>query len=239
MKGSAAAESDTVAAASRSAERMGGSGFGSYDLEFLRRRRMGGGGGGAEDKTGKELWRRGRRMASSAHPQLPLTKLKHNRSLPPKTPLPPPLSLPSHAAAQFLPARLLPPPKHHTRLILVSCRAPSPPPPKNEPLPLSSLAAAPPVLGFRNGFHRRLSQSPLSERNGSNARGYFVWSFLDVFKLLDGFVSSFGLYCVDLNDPDLRRYPKLSQRWYSSFLKGESISLSDVHAGNDPGALPQ
>ncbi|KAL9259571.1 Beta-glucosidase 11-like protein [Drosera capensis] len=76
-------------------------------------------------------------------------------------------------------------------------------------------------------------------RNGSNARGYFTWSFLDVFELLDGYVSSFGLYYVDFNDPDLKRYPKLSQRWYSSFLKGERINLSDVHAGNDPGLISQ
>ncbi|GAB2215749.1 hypothetical protein Droror1_Dr00020147 [Drosera rotundifolia] len=39
-------------------------------------------------------------------------QIKHNP--------PPPLSLPSHAAAQFLPARPPPPPKHHTRLTLVS-----------------------------------------------------------------------------------------------------------------------
>ncbi|CAK7348301.1 unnamed protein product [Dovyalis caffra] len=47
-------------------------------------------------------------------------------------------------------------------------------------------------------------------RNGSNARGYFVWSFLDGLELLDGYESSYGLYYVDLDDPDLKRYPKLS-----------------------------
>ncbi|GAB2245100.1 hypothetical protein Droror1_Dr00000593 [Drosera rotundifolia] len=40
--------------------------------------------------------------------------------------MPPPLSLPSHAVVQFLLALPPPPPKHHTRLTLVSCRAPSP-----------------------------------------------------------------------------------------------------------------
>ncbi|KAK9281422.1 hypothetical protein L1049_004324 [Liquidambar formosana] len=58
-------------------------------------------------------------------------------------------------------------------------------------------------------------------RNGSNARGYFTWSFLDVFELLDGLESSYGLYYVDLEDPDLKRYPKLSAHWYSAFLKGK------------------
>ncbi|GAB2265386.1 Belongs to the glycosyl hydrolase 1 [Dionaea muscipula] len=76
--------------------------------------------------------------------------------------------------------------------------------------------------------------------NGSNTRGYFTWSFLDVFELLDGYASTFGLYYVDFNDPDLRRYPKLSQRWYSSFLKGQSVCLGDdVRVENDPTAVPQ
>ncbi|GAB2289611.1 Belongs to the glycosyl hydrolase 1 [Dionaea muscipula] len=77
-------------------------------------------------------------------------------------------------------------------------------------------------------------------RNGSNTRGYFTWSFLDVFELLDGYATTFGLYYVDFNDPDLRRYPKLSQRWYSSFLKGQSVGLGDdVRVENDPTAVPQ
>ncbi|XP_063949487.1 beta-glucosidase 22-like isoform X2 [Daucus carota subsp. sativus] len=59
-------------------------------------------------------------------------------------------------------------------------------------------------------------------RSGSNARGYFIWSFLDVFELLDGFESGYGLYYVDLDDKNLKRYPKLSAQWYSNFLKGRS-----------------
>ncbi|XVF21969.1 hypothetical protein REPUB_Repub12eG0134300 [Reevesia pubescens] len=64
-------------------------------------------------------------------------------------------------------------------------------------------------------------------RNGSNTRGYFAWSFLDVLELLDGYESSYGFYYVDLEDPDLKRCPKLSARWYSHFLKGGRIN-SDV-----------
>ncbi|KAF7152517.1 hypothetical protein RHSIM_Rhsim01G0284600 [Rhododendron simsii] len=65
-------------------------------------------------------------------------------------------------------------------------------------------------------------------RNGSNARGYFIWSFLDVFELLDGYNSAFGLYYVDMDDKDLKRYPKLSAHWYSKFLKGRTISPDTV-----------
>ncbi|XP_052191973.1 beta-glucosidase 11-like isoform X1 [Diospyros lotus] len=62
-------------------------------------------------------------------------------------------------------------------------------------------------------------------RNGSNTKGYFQWSFLDVFELVDGYESAYGLYYVDLDDKDLKRYPKLSSHWYSNFLKGKTISL--------------
>lgn len=73
-----------------------------------------------------------------------------------------------------------------------------------------------PLLGF--SFH-----SFAHPRNGSDVRGYFAWSFLDVFELLDGYGAGFGLYYVDLDDPDRRRYQKLSARWYSRFLKGRSV----------------
>lgn len=61
-------------------------------------------------------------------------------------------------------------------------------------------------------------------RNGSDVRGYFVWSFMDVFELLGGYKTSFGVYYVDRDDPALTRFPKLSARWYSLFLEGRSIS---------------
>ncbi|KAL9228196.1 hypothetical protein vseg_003802 [Gypsophila vaccaria] len=62
-------------------------------------------------------------------------------------------------------------------------------------------------------------------RNGSNAKGYFAWSFIDVFEFLYGYKKTFGLYYVDFNDPNLPRYPKLSQKWYSNFLRGRSTTL--------------
>ncbi|XP_048226277.1 beta-glucosidase 11 isoform X2 [Ricinus communis] len=65
-------------------------------------------------------------------------------------------------------------------------------------------------------------------RNGSNTRGYFTWSFLDIFELLGGYEPCFGLYYVDINDSELKRYPKLSARWYSQFLKGGKVSSDGV-----------
>lgn len=61
-------------------------------------------------------------------------------------------------------------------------------------------------------------------RNGSNTLGYFVWSFFDLFELLDGYNSGYGLYYVDLDDKELTRYPKLSAHWYANFLQGKNTS---------------
>ncbi|XP_058092766.1 beta-glucosidase 31-like isoform X2 [Magnolia sinica] len=71
-----------------------------------------------------------------------------------------------------------------------------------------------------------------SIRDGSNTRGYFVWSFVDCFELTLGYTVHYGLYQVDFNNRDRKRYPTLSAQWYTSFLgnskrkRGNSESLS-------------
>ncbi|XP_027158800.1 cyanidin 3-O-glucoside 7-O-glucosyltransferase (acyl-glucose)-like [Coffea eugenioides] len=65
-------------------------------------------------------------------------------------------------------------------------------------------------------------------KNGSNTKGYFLWSFLDGLELLGGYQTGYGLYYVDLDDKQLRRYPKLSAHWYSNFLKGRSIRPDEI-----------
>ncbi|CAK9322250.1 unnamed protein product [Citrullus colocynthis] len=49
-------------------------------------------------------------------------------------------------------------------------------------------------------------------RNGSNVKGYFTWSFLDVYELLSGYSNGYGWIYLDLDDPDLKRYPKFSAK---------------------------
>ncbi|KAK2403618.1 beta glucosidase [Trifolium repens] len=84
-------------------------------------------------------------------------------------------------------------------------------------------------------LHANIGSVLYSLRNGSNINGYFVWSFIDTFELLDGYKSSFGLYYVDRNDQELRRYPKLSAKWYNQFLKGTRSSLAGaIELKNDP-----
>ncbi|KAL5701270.1 hypothetical protein ACHQM5_026624 [Ranunculus cassubicifolius] len=71
-------------------------------------------------------------------------------------------------------------------------------------------------------------------RNGSNARGYFVWSFLDVFEFLSGYTTRYGIVHVDLEDKDLKRQPKLSAQWYSNFLKKNSFLRKKTPNGKNP-----
>ena len=65
-------------------------------------------------------------------------------------------------------------------------------------------------------------------RNRANVKGYFVWSFLDVFELLAGYYSRYDLYHVDFQDPELPRMPKLSALWYGEFLKNEIDIIENV-----------
>ncbi|RZS11608.1 hypothetical protein BHM03_00042959 [Ensete ventricosum] len=62
-------------------------------------------------------------------------------------------------------------------------------------------------------------------RNGANTKGYFVWSFMDVFELITGYQSRFGLYFVNFDDENRQRKPKLSAQWYSSFLKQKKADM--------------
>uniref|UniRef100_A0A1D1YF46 Beta-glucosidase 22 n=1 Tax=Anthurium amnicola TaxID=1678845 RepID=A0A1D1YF46_9ARAE len=67
-------------------------------------------------------------------------------------------------------------------------------------------------------------------RNGSNARGYIVWSFVDCFELLWGYLSPYGIYHVDFEDRDRKRQPRLSAIWYRDFLmkKKQHLAIQSV-----------
>lgn len=68
-------------------------------------------------------------------------------------------------------------------------------------------------------------------RNGANLKGYFVWSFMDLFEFLGGYNSGYGLYRVEFGDKALPRQARLSARWYSEFLKKEDSG--SVHVQNE------
>ncbi|CAK8541953.1 unnamed protein product [Lathyrus sativus] len=72
-------------------------------------------------------------------------------------------------------------------------------------------------------LHKYIGSIAKAVKSGSNIKGYFVWSFMDLFEIIGGYEESFGLYYIDLKDPNLKRTPKLSAKWYSSFLKNKAI----------------
>ena len=55
-------------------------------------------------------------------------------------------------------------------------------------------------------------------RDGVNVKGYFAWSLLDNFEWNSGYTVRFGVNFVDYKN-GLKRYPKLSARWFKRFLK--------------------
>ncbi|KAF7032413.1 hypothetical protein CFC21_043586 [Triticum aestivum] len=72
----------------------------------------------------------------------------------------------------------------------------------------------------RIGFLSSYMESTLNAiRNGANVRGYFAWAFMDLFELLSGYQSRYGLYRVDFADERRPRQARLSARWYSGFLR--------------------
>jgi beta-glucosidase len=54
--------------------------------------------------------------------------------------------------------------------------------------------------------------------------GYFAWSLLDNFEWAFGYQMRFGIVYVDL--PTLERIPKLSARWYASFIARQAEALT-------------
>ena len=66
-------------------------------------------------------------------------------------------------------------------------------------------------------------------RNGANVKGYFLWSFIDVFEFLSGYSTTYGLYSVDFESEERTRKPRLSAHWYSNFLTNNgTVSPPDL-----------
>ncbi|KAF3795776.1 Cyanidin 3-O-glucoside 7-O-glucosyltransferase [Nymphaea thermarum] len=71
-------------------------------------------------------------------------------------------------------------------------------------------------------------------RNGSNTKGYFVWSLLDMFEILLGYQVKYGLIEVDFTDKNLPRHPKQSAHWYSDFLKRNNVNIEKAKKQIEP-----
>ncbi|KAL5572992.1 hypothetical protein UlMin_022589 [Ulmus minor] len=70
---------------------------------------------------------------------------------------------------------------------------------------------------LRIKFHKAyLSALATAMRKGADVRGYFIWSLIDSFEWINGYNVRFGIYYV--NRSSLERIPKLSAKWFTTFL---------------------
>ncbi|XP_052178440.1 beta-glucosidase 12-like [Diospyros lotus] len=67
-------------------------------------------------------------------------------------------------------------------------------------------------------YYSHLSFLLQAIKDGVNVKGYFAWSLLDNFEWASGYTVRFGINYVDYKN-GLKRYPKLSAKWFQDFLK--------------------
>ncbi|KAG5527791.1 hypothetical protein RHGRI_028663 [Rhododendron griersonianum] len=66
-------------------------------------------------------------------------------------------------------------------------------------------------------YHDHLSNILEAMKAGVKVEGYFAWSLVDNFEWAFGYSSRFGMYYTYYKD-GLKRYPKPSTHWFTSFL---------------------
>ncbi|KAK0395157.1 hypothetical protein QR680_001144 [Steinernema hermaphroditum] len=59
--------------------------------------------------------------------------------------------------------------------------------------------------------------------NGSDIRGYFVWSLMDNFEWSFGYEQKFGLFSVDFTNTTRPRTPKKSSKWFAKVTRTNRI----------------
>ncbi|XP_057797302.1 beta-glucosidase 18-like [Salvia miltiorrhiza] len=87
-------------------------------------------------------------------------------------------------------------------------------------------------------FHQSyLAHLARAIRKGADVRGYMVWSLMDNFEWNNGYGIKFGLY--EIEQPTLKRTPKLSATWYKDFLSNSTISDATISYNHESGLQSQ
>ncbi|GFN90101.1 lactase-phlorizin hydrolase-like [Plakobranchus ocellatus] len=63
-------------------------------------------------------------------------------------------------------------------------------------------------------------------KNGSDVRGYFLWSLLDGFDWEKGYTSKTGLYFTDMGVDERTRYPRRSAQFYTELVANKGLTNS-------------
>ncbi|KAJ8710358.1 hypothetical protein PYW07_009724 [Mythimna separata] len=74
-----------------------------------------------------------------------------------------------------------------------------------------------------------LEQIQYAIEDGINVTGYIHWTLMDNFEWLAGYKVNFGLYAVNFTDPERKRTPRESARYYSKVTRGRSYDY--LHVG--------
>ncbi|CAG4938577.1 unnamed protein product [Colias eurytheme] len=74
------------------------------------------------------------------------------------------------------------------------------------------------------GEHLEQVQRSIKD-DGVNVTGYTLWSLLDNFEWASGFSQRFGVYQVDMDDPELKRIPRLSSKYYTCVIKHNTFDV--------------
>ncbi|KAK5645955.1 hypothetical protein RI129_004419 [Pyrocoelia pectoralis] len=61
------------------------------------------------------------------------------------------------------------------------------------------------------------------EVDGVNVTMYTTWSLMDNFEWTAGYTARFGLHHVDFENPDLKRTPKASARYFKELMKTKTL----------------
>ena len=66
---------------------------------------------------------------------------------------------------------------------------------------------------------RHVEQLIKAKKEGADVRGYYMWSTMDLYSWINGWVKRYGLVYVDFEKPEMPRTPKKSFYWYKNFIE--------------------
>ncbi|KAJ2948663.1 hypothetical protein O0L34_g7918 [Tuta absoluta] len=77
--------------------------------------------------------------------------------------------------------------------------------------------------GYFRGYIQAVAEAVAE---GANVKGYFAWSLMDNFEWSVGYVFRFGLYEVDMDDPNRTRTPRKSALVYKEIIRSKEVDWS-------------